>query len=104
MNKELLKMLEELNESLGNLLNDNKDIIEIKLQERLNKALNEKAIVSIEKFEGGKSKARIEGTNVSILIALAALEKAVFKKINPPKGCWELIKQSVGTREVEDNE
>lgn len=104
MDKELLEMLKDLNEVLGDLINDDKDSVKSKLQERIEKSFSEKASVSIVKFEDGRAETHIEGTNVAVLIALAGLEKTVLEKLNPPKGLWELIKHSVGTREAGDNE
>ena len=104
MDKEILEMLKDLNEVLGDLLSDDKDSVKSKLQERIEKGFTEKASVSIVKFEDGRAETHIEGTNVAVLIALAGLEKSVLEKLNPPKGLWELIKHSVGTREAGDNE
>ena len=100
MNKELLEMLKDLNGVLEDMLEDNKDSFKSKLQERITKGFEEKAILSIEKKENGEAITKIEGTNIGVLIALAGLEKSVLEKLNPPKGLWKLIKDSVGTKEV----
>lgn len=104
MDKELLEMLKDLNEVLGDLLNDDTDSVKSKLQEKINKGFNEKASVSIVKFEDGRAETHIEGTNTAVLIALAGLEKTVLEKLNPPRGLWELVKNMVGTKEAGDNE
>lgn len=104
MDKELLEMLKDLNEVLGDLIKDDKDSFKSKLQEKINKGFKEKASISIEKFEDGRAETHIEGTNIAVLIALAGLEKAVLEKLDTPKSLWELIKQTVGTIEVGDNE
>ena len=61
--------------------------------------MDKELLEMLEKFEDGEADISIEGSSVSLLIALAGLEKAVFEKLNPPKGFWELIKLTVGIKE-----
>ena len=102
MDKEIKEMLKELLEDLREKLD--KIDGEFNLQDKINKAHKEKAIISIEKHEDGTAITKVEGSNLAILITLAGLENAVLGKLNPPKGLWELIKTSTGTLEVGDNE
>ena len=101
MDKELLEMLKNLNEVLGDFIREDKDSFTNKLQERISDAFKEKASLSIEKFEDGRAETHIEGSNLGILIALAGLEKTVLEKLDAPKGLWELVKHTVGTKEAE---
>lgn len=97
MDKELLEIL---NEALGDLLNDDKNKVINKMQKEINKAFKEKASISIEKFEDGRTETHIEGSTLGILIALAGLEKSVLEKLDVPREVWGLIKRTVGTKEV----
>lgn len=101
MDKELLEMLKSLNGVLEDMLGDGKDSFKNKVQKRISDGLNEKASLSIEKFEEGRAETHIEGSNIGVLIALAGLEKTVLEKLDVPRGAWELIKHSVGTEEAE---
>lgn len=101
MDKELLEMLKSLNGVLEDMLGDGKDSFKNKVQKRISDGLNEKASLSIEKFEDGRAETHIEGSNIGVLIALAGLEKTVLEKLDVPRGAWELIKHSVGTEEAE---
>ena len=100
MDKELLEMLKDLNEALGDLLNDDKNKVINKMQKEINKAFKEKASISIEKFEDGRAETHIEGSTLGILIALAGLEKSVLEKLDVPREVWGLIKRTVGTKEA----
>lgn len=101
MDKELIEMLEGLNEVLEDILGD-EESFKNKLEERLNKALNEEeASISIETCKDGKAKTHIEGTNIGILIALAGLENAVLEQIHAPEGLFELIKEYTRTERAE---
>lgn len=104
MDKELLEMLKGLNGVLEDMLKDSENNFGDKVQERISDAFKEKASVSIEKFEDGRAETHIEGSNIGVLIALAGLEKTVLEKLDAPKGLWELVKATVGTREAGDNE
>lgn len=101
MDKELLEMLKSLNGVLEDMLGDGKDSFKNKVQKRISDGLNERASLSIEKFEDGRAETHIEGSNIGVLIALAGLEKTVLEKLDVPRGAWELIKHSVGTEEAE---
>ena len=101
MDKELLKMSKSLNGVLEDMLGDGKDSFKNKVQERISDGFNEKASLSIEKFEDGRAETHIEGSNIGVLIALAGLEKTVLEKLDVPRDGWELIKHSVGTKEAE---
>lgn len=90
MDKELLEMFNKLK----NIMADN-------VKDSISEAFNEPAKISIEKDADGRAKTHIEGKPLPILIALAGLEKAVLEKLDAPTGVWELIKEAVGTKEVE---
>lgn len=98
MDKEIKEMLKDLGEKLDKIDGD------FNLQDKINEAYKQKAIISIEKHEDGRADTHIEGSNLAILITLAGLENGVLGKLNPPKGLWELIKNITGTREAGDNE
>lgn len=89
------EILKELNEKLEKLI----CIEEDGLKKKLEKAFKENATLSIKKYDSGKSEVQIEGSTLGILIALAGLEKIVLKRLNVPKGLYELIKYRVGTKE-----
>mgnify|MGYP007038467802 CR=1 FL=1 len=101
MDKEFLEMLKSLNGVLEDMLGDSENSFTNKMKKRINEGFNEKASLSIEKFEDGRAETHIEGSNIGVLIALAGLEKSVLEKLDVPKGVWELIKHSVGTKEAE---
>lgn len=92
MDKEIKEMLKELLKDLEEKL------------DKINEAHKQPAKISIEKHEDGSADTHIEGSNLAILITLAGLENAVLGKLNPPKGLWELIKNTTGTMEAGDNE
>ena len=102
MDNEIKEMLKELLKDLGEKL----DKIEgdFNLQDKINEAHKQPAKISIEKYEDGRADTRIEGSNLAILITLAGLENSILERLNPPKGLWDLIKASTGTREAGDNE
>lgn len=100
MKKELLEMLDELNETLEDLLKDNNDI----LTDRINEAMKDKASISIEKDSNGGANVNIEGERLAILVALAGLEETVLRKLHTPVSVWKTIKEITGIMEVNDNE
>lgn len=101
MSNELREMLKDLLKDLDKKLDE---IGDLNIDDKINEAFKQPAKLSIEKFEDGKSILDVEGTNLAILITLAGLEKAVLKKLNQPRGLWDLIKHSVETMEAGDNE
>ena len=102
MDNEIKEMLKELLKDLGEKLD--KIDGDFNLQEKLSEAHKQPAKLSIEKHEDGSAITQVEGSNLAILITLAGLEHSVLEKLNPPKGLWDLIKASTGTREAGDNE
>ena len=97
MDKEILEMLKNINETLKKVNGANCDYI----KEKISEAFNEPAEVSIKKEADGKAITHVEGRALPILITLAGLEKAVVEKLDASTGVWELIKETVGTKEVE---
>lgn len=104
MDKELKEMLKELNEVLRDLLNDNITAVNSKIKNKIQEAFKDEATISIKKSKNGRAKSHIEGSTLAILITLAGLEKTVLEKLNTPNGAWEIIKHTVGTMEVGENE
>lgn len=104
MDKELNKILKELNGVLGDMVEIIQNDITDKLDKDIQKAGKEKCIISMETFENGKSNLHIEGSNLALLVNLAGLENAILKKLDPPVGLWELIKDVTHTKENNDNE
>lgn len=101
MDNELREMLKDLLKDLGEKIDQMGDF---NIGDKISEAYKQPAKLSIEKFEDGRANTSIEGTNLAVLITLAGLEKAVLEKLNPPRGLWDLIKTTVGTREAGDNE
>ena len=93
--KEMIKKLEELNEILENV-ND----VPNKIKEAIEKGHKEEAKISVHKYADGRAETSVEGSTMGILITLAGLEKCVLEKINAPAGLFELVKETVGTREA----
>lgn len=93
--EKMLKKLEELKESLEGVC-DTPNFI----KEAIKKGHKEEAKISVHKYADGRAETKIEGSTMGILIALAGLEKSVLNKINAPAGMFELIKETVGTREA----
>lgn len=102
--KEMLDKLSKLNKIMDTLIDDKKEGFVSKVQKSINEAFKEKATISIEKQENGEATTHIEGSTLAVLITLAGLEKTVLEKLDTPKSLWELIKQTVGTMEADDNE
>ena len=94
--------IEELEKILESLKKLNKDLKkdELDSKELLDEAFNERAKISIEKFENGRAETSIEGSTLGILILLAGLEKTVLEHMGAPEEVWESIKQIVGTKEA----
>lgn len=97
-NKDLDKMIEKLKE-LSELLEGVSDIPN-HFREAIEKGHKEEAKISVHKYADGRAETSVEGSTMGILIALAGLEKTVLNKINVPAGLFELIKDTVGTREA----
>ena len=93
--KQMIKKLEELNELLEGANN-----IPNKIKEAIEKGHNEEAKISIHKHADGSAETSVEGSTMAILITLAGLEKTILNKINAPVEVFELVKETIGTREV----
>lgn len=102
MDKELIKLLEELNTMLEEEIKsfEKSGVIE----KRIEKAFKEKATISIKKFKGGSSEVSVEGSKLAVLITLAGLEKGIIEHFNVPTELWKMIKDMVGTKEAIENE
>ena len=95
------KLIKDFLEAVKDLMTGETGTLAKKVDARFDEAIKEKAVVSIEKFEDGRATTRIEGSNLSVLIALAGLEKTVFEKLEVPEGLWEMVKEKIGTKEAE---
>lgn len=104
MDKDLLKELKELNGVIEDITKEYKSETKGNFKKALDKAFEEKASISIEKFEDGKGKILINGSALAILITLAGLEKGILERIKIPTPLWEAIKDTVGTREDKEAE
>jgi len=97
--KDLEKMIKKLKE-LNEILEGVTDGMPNKIKEAIEKGHKEEAKISVHKYADGRAETSVEGSTMGILIALAGLEKTVLDKINVPAGLFELIKDTVGTKEV----
>ena len=94
--EKMIKKLKELNEILEGVTGGMPNMI----KEAIEKGHKEEAKISVHKYADGRAETSVEGSTMGILIALAGLEKTVLEKINVPAGMFELIKDTVGTKEV----
>ena len=97
--KDLEKMIKKLKE-LNELLEGVTEGMPNKIMEAINKGHKEEAKISVHKYADGRAETNIEGSTMGILIALAGLEHSVLEKLNAPAGLFELVKETVGTREA----
>jgi len=99
MDKEIEKLMKDILKKMDKKLNDMEDIDKI-TEKKIEEHSKKPCKLSIEKGDDGEAKITVIGTNMSILIGLAGLEKAVLKKLNPPAGLFEHIKRKIDTMEV----
>lgn len=104
MDKDLLKLLKELNGVIEDITKEYKSETKGNFKKALDKAFKEKASISIEKFENGKAETHIEGSTLAILITLAGLEQTILEHTKIPTPLWEAIKDTVGTRDNKEAE
>lgn len=97
-NLELDKMIEKLKE-LNEMLEGACDLPN-NIKKAIEKGHQEEAKISVHKYADGRAETSVEGSTMAILISLAGLEKTVLNKIGVPAGLFELIKDTVGTREA----
>ena len=97
--KDLEKMIKKLKE-LNEILEGVTDGMPNKIMEAINKGHKEEAKISVHKYADGRAETSVEGSTMGILITLAGLEKCVLEKLNAPAGLFELVKETVGTREA----
>lgn len=93
--KQMIKKLEELTEMLENV-----EEIPNKIMEAIEQGYNEEAKITVHKYADGRAETQIEGSTMAILITLAGLEKSVLDRVNAPAGLFELVKETVGTKEA----
>lgn len=73
---------------LNKLIND-------RLYESLKEVNKKDVVISLTK-KNGNATIKMEGTDMAILLSLAALEKQVIKQLKVPKDLFETIKEMVG--------
>lgn len=100
MDKELETLFKDLNKTLSKFIDKNTDKMVDKIDKELTKAHKEECKLSVEKDKKGHAQVKMEGSTLAILIALAGLEKTVLEKTHVPAGLYEIIKNSVGTKEA----
>ena len=93
-NKKIEKLLNDIKETIKELNLDN-------MAETFIEATKDPCEISIRTDNKGGAEINVEGHKLSLLIALAGLEKSVLQQLNCDKDTFELIKNIVGTREVE---
>lgn len=86
-------MKNKIEEIVDDILNDLKKDCLLDIDKKLQKALNQPAKISIEKFKDGTAKTQIKGTKYAILIALAGLETNILEYLNISSESWEFIKK-----------
>ena len=93
--------LKELKKLIDTLLEETSDELEEELADALKKVHKEKAFISVKKNADGTATTKLEGTTMSILVALAGLEQNILKQTKVPKDVWEIIRDCVSTKEAE---
>lgn len=102
MDKELKKLLKDLNGVLGDFLDKNKDKMSKMLNDRFNKASKEEFKISAEREKNGSVKVEFKGDTLAILVGLAGLEKSILKQLKTPDSAWELIKDAVDMEAINE--
>ena len=97
--EKMLEMLKELNKMLENV-----EDTPSKIQEFINRGHSEEAEISIHKYADGRAETGVKGSTPALLVALAGLEHTVLEKLDVPAGMFELVKRTLGTREISDEE
>lgn len=99
MDKEFLKMMSELFANMSKNLDGDLDK---KIDKAMKRVFNEETEIQIIKSKNGKTEIKTKGTNLSILITLAGLEKSILDRLGLPKRVFDFLKDTVGTMEVGD--
>lgn len=102
-NKEIKEMLNNLKELIE--IFEDKDISKAKkkFEKMLNEALDQPCKITIEKSKDGEAKLGIEGSRLSLLIALAGAEQGILKQLKCNDEEFDFIKNLVGTRDNKDD-
>lgn len=102
MDKELKEHIAEataLLEELKKIMEPTDKVTQLK--ELLKKGLKDDAILSIEK-KGNSASAKLNGSAMGILVALATLEKHVLEQLDCPSEVFEIFKKMIGSVVAED--
>ena len=102
-NKEIKEMLNNLKELLEIMEDSDIGKAKKKFSKMLNEALEQPCKITIEKGKKGDAKLGIEGSRLSLLIALAGAEQGILKQLKCNDEEFEFIKNLVGTREDNDD-
>ena len=100
--KELKKLVKEA-EKIMKKLDNEKEIsgaFETLTDEVMQRAQKKPCKISIETDETGGARVKVDGHLISVLIALAGLEKAILKQAQCPEPIWEIIKAKAGIEEA----
>ena len=100
MDRDVKKLLKNIDKMLSKVLEENKDDITKQLDKKLERALKEKTTISMKKDNEGKADMHIEGDRIALIVTLAGLEKNMLKQLDVSEEMFELIKKMVGTKEV----
>ena len=101
MDKELEKMLKDVNGVLGDYLDKNKDKMSKMINDRFEEASKKEFKITTERDGSGKVKVKIIGERLAVLQGLAGLEKTLLKKFEVPELIWEMLKDAVDTEDAE---
>jgi len=99
-------MDKELKEKLNSLLNTVIDTLADKIGEMsgaCEEAITKPCKIHIDS-ENGNTKLEVEGGRLSLLLTLAGAEKSILRDLKCSKEEFELIKNMVGSEEVNRNE
>lgn len=96
MGKELIEMLKDINKTLDKIIEVDDD----KIKKAIDEAFKGEATISMKKYKDGRAETHMEGDKITLLIALAGLEKNMLEKLEVPSLVWEHFRSIVGTTEV----
>lgn len=99
MDKEILELLNRIKELTNDIGSKASEI-----HKMFEKELVKPCEIRIKKERGIGAKTYIKGSRLSLLIALASLEKNVLEQLNCDEMEFDFIKNTVGSKVVENNE
>lgn len=104
MTKEELKEFKKLMKEAKKLMEELEDerpagAFEEITDSMFKKAQKEPCKISIETDTTGRANVKVDGNMMSVLLALAGLEKAIIGQMKCPAHIWEIVKAKVGIEE-----